>query len=295
MLSGNWTLLTLCFMAGNSEHPPKARALGAELRECRVAAGVKQRELAKQLDVSYVTISRYETGARTPKPEDVAQVLATLGVAGSKYDELVDMARDADQPNWLDTGHTGIRRELTTLIEFERSAQRITDTATSVVPGLLQTSDYARAVLGESSSDVDARVAMRVGRRDVLVRRDAPEFAAIIWEPALREPLGGYRTMADQLHHILWMAERPNITVCVLPAGSTRWHPAHAGAFILFEFPKSAPIVHVEHFNSSAFLHREKEVAGYQTAASTLRESAMSPEDSAGFIAKLKDEMEGQA
>ncbi|NHD16759.1 MULTISPECIES: helix-turn-helix transcriptional regulator [unclassified Actinopolyspora] len=282
-------------MAGNNEHPPKARALGAELRECRIAAGVKQRELANQLDVSYVSISRYETGARTPKPEDVAQILATLGVVGAKYDELVDMARDADQPNWLDTSHTGIRRELTTLIEFERTAQRITDVATIVIPGLLQTSDYARAILGETSNDVDARVAMRVGRRDALMRRDAPEFVALIWEVALREPLGGYRTMVDQLHHITAMAERPNITVQILPAGSTRWHPAHAGSFILFNFPKSAPIVHVEHFHSTAFLHKEKDVLAYEAATTTLQQLAMSPEDSVGLIAKIRDEMEGQA
>ncbi len=245
--------------------------------------------------MSYVSISRYETGARTPKPEDVAQILATLGVVGAKYDELVDMARDADQPNWLDTSHTGIRRELTTLIEFERTAQRITDVATIVIPGLLQTSGYARAILGETSNDVDARVAMRVGRRDALMRRDAPEFVALIWEVALREPLGGYRTMVDQLHHITAMAERPNITVQILPAGSTRWHPAHAGSFILFNFPKSAPIVHVEHFHSTAFLHREKDVLAYEAATTTLQQLAMSPEDSVGLIAKIRDEMEGQA
>ncbi|ASU79848.1 XRE family transcriptional regulator [Actinopolyspora erythraea] len=282
-------------MAGNSEHPPKARALGAELRECRIAAGVKQRELAKQLDVSYVSISRYETGARTPQPEDVAQILATLGVTGEKYAELVDMARDADQPNWLDTGHTGIRRELTTLIEFERTAQRITDVATIVIPGLLQTSDYARAILGETSSDIEARVAMRVGRRDTLMRRDAPEFVALIWEVALREPLGGYRTMADQLRHLTAMAERPNVTIQVLRTGSTRWHPAHAGSFILFNFPKSAPIVHVEHFQSTAFLHKQKDVLGYESATTTLRELAMSSDESVEFIAKIRDEMEGQA
>ncbi|WP_010313729.1 helix-turn-helix domain-containing protein [Saccharopolyspora spinosa] len=77
--------------------------LGVELRECRLAAGLTQKELAGQIGVSYVSVSRYETGTRSPKPEDVAQILATLGVTGKRYTELVDMARGADQPNWLET------------------------------------------------------------------------------------------------------------------------------------------------------------------------------------------------
>ncbi|WP_245694027.1 helix-turn-helix domain-containing protein [Actinopolyspora mzabensis] len=268
--------------------------LGAELRQCRVSAGMKQRELAERLNVSYVSISRYETGARTPNPEDVAQILATLGITGARYAELVDMARDADQPNWLDTGHTGARRELTTLIEFERTARRITDVATIVIPGLLQTANYARAILGETTSDLDTRVTMRVGRRDVLLQREAPEFIALIWEAALREPLGGHQTMADQLQHIMTMSERPNVTVRVIPMGSTRWHPAHAGAFLVFHFPRSAPIVHVENFHSTTFLHKSRDVAAYDTAATTLQQLAMTPKDSIGLIAKIKDEMEGQ-
>lgn len=279
-------------MAGNSEHPPKARALGAELRECREAAGLKQRELAKAIGVSYVSVSRYETGARSPKPEDVAQILGTLGVTGERYDELVDMARDADQPNWLDSGHAGIRRELTTLIEFERDATAITDVATSVIPGLLQTSDYARAVIGEATSDVDARVAMRIGRRDTLTRRNAPTFAALITEHALREPIGGHGVMAEQLRHLSKMAELDNVTVQVIPAGSTQWHPAHAGQFILFEFAKSAPIVHLEHYRTSAFLHRGRDVIAYQEAATTLRQLAMSPAESVGLIAEITDRLE---
>ncbi|SFP04858.1 Helix-turn-helix domain-containing protein [Saccharopolyspora antimicrobica] len=108
-------------MVGKSEHTPKARALGAELRECRRDAGLTQQELADQIGVSHVSVSRYESGTRLPKPEDVAQILATLGVNGQRYAELVDMARGAEHPNWLvASGVTGIRRELTTLIELER-------------------------------------------------------------------------------------------------------------------------------------------------------------------------------
>jgi transcriptional regulator with XRE-family HTH domain len=280
-------------MAGKSEHTPKARALGAELRECRLEAGLTQQELAAQIDVSHVSVSRYESGTRSPKPEDVAQILATLGVNGAKYAELVDMARSAEQPNWLETRKNRLRRELTTIIEFERIAINIVDVATSIVPGLLQAADYARTIMGVvPGDDLEARVAMRMGRRDVLTRKNAPDFTAIISEVALRERLGGAGVMADQLRHLFKMAELPNVKIMVLPAASERWHPAHAGAFLLYEFPKSEPIVHLEHFASGAFLYT-KEVTAYQDAVVTLRQMAMDPESSAELIASILEELEG--
>ncbi|MEU6270645.1 helix-turn-helix domain-containing protein [Saccharopolyspora shandongensis] len=279
-------------MVGKSEHTPKSRALGVELRECRLAAGLTQKELAAQIGVSYVSVSRYESGTRSPKPEDVAQILATLGVKGERYAELVDMARGVDQPNWLETRKSGLRRELTTIIEFERTATGIVDVATGVIPGLLQTSDYARAIMGEvPGQDLEARIAMRVGRRDVLYRSGSPDLTAIISESALRDRLGGVAVMADQLRHLLKMGELPSVTIMVLPAVSERWHAALAGSFIVYEFPKSAPIVHLEHFASGVFIHT-KEVAAYQDAVVTLRHMAMDPASSAELIASIADELE---
>lgn len=283
----------MVFMVGKSEHTPKARALGAELRECRRDAGLTQQELADQIGVSHVSVSRYESGTRLPKPEDVAQILATLGVNGERYAELVDMARGVEHPNWLETGKNGLRRELTTIIEFERTATSIVEVATNIVPGLLQTADFARALMSEvPGPDLEARVALRVGRRDVLSRSNAPDFKAIISEVALRQRIGGVAVMADQLRQVQKMAALPNVAVLVLPAVSERWHPAHAGSFILYEFPKSQPIIHLEHFASGAFIHT-KEVAAYQDAVATLRGIAMDSDRSADLIAELIDELQG--
>ncbi|MBB5156620.1 helix-turn-helix domain-containing protein [Saccharopolyspora phatthalungensis] len=282
-------------MVGKSEHTPKARALGAEIRKCRLEAGLTQQELAAQIGVSHVSVSRYESGTRSPKPEDVAQILATLGVNGEKYAELVDMSRSAEQLNWLvEIGPTGIRRELTTLIELEKTATTITDVATGVIPGLLQSGDYARAVMSEApGSDLEARVAMRVGRRDVLMSSDPPVFVAFIAEAALREPIGGCAILADQLRLVRKMSELPNVVVQVLPAQSQQWHPAHAGSFILFEFAKTESIVHVEHLASGAFLYSKKEVAAHAAAVTRLRELAMTPDRSADCIAEIIEGLEG--
>lgn len=279
-------------MAGNSEQTPKARALGAELRECRNDAEMTQRALAQHLDVSYVTLSRYESGARTPKPEDVAQILTTLGVRGARYHELVEMARDADQPNWV-SGPTGTRRELTTLIEFETSAQHITDVCTDVMPGLLQTADYATAVMGgHADADTNARVTMRVGRQNVLHRTDAPTLEVVITEHTLREPLGGHDVLLEQLRHLAKMSELDNVTIRIVPDRSTEWTPAHAGSFVLFEFAKAAPIVHLEHVASSTSVYSARETRAYQEATTTLRRIAMAPHQSVQLISEIADQLE---
>ncbi|GAA4611115.1 hypothetical protein GCM10023108_54240 [Saccharopolyspora hordei] len=204
------------------------------------------------------------------------------------------MARSAAEPNWLSSGASGIRRELTTLIEFERTATHIVEVAPMIVPGLLQTADYARTIMsGMPSAELETHVTMRVGRRDVLTRRKPVSFEAFVAEHVLHMPIGGAEVMADQLHHMAKMAELPNVTLRVVPSQLQGWHLALEGAFILFEFPKASPIVNLEHYRSSAFLYDEGDVADYAQAVDSLREAAMSPADSQRLIATCVDEMEG--
>ncbi|MGJ7907016.1 helix-turn-helix domain-containing protein [Actinopolyspora sp. H202] len=280
-------------MARNSGGTPKARALGAELREIRENAGFTLRAVARELETNHVKVQRYETGATVPNPELVAAYLGALGVSAAERERLIEMARDADQPDWLSTGSSGPRKELTTLIEFERSARRITDVATGVIPGLLQTSDYARAIMRMLPVDErEQRVLMRIGRREILTTRNAPHFVAIITESVLDDPIGGREVMVEQLRHLAKMADADNIEIRILRSGATMWHPAHMGSFILFEFPKATPIVHMEQYHSSVSLHTPGNAHAYQEAVTNLHEVAMSPDASVEFIASRADEME---
>ncbi|WP_433871005.1 DUF5753 domain-containing protein [Saccharopolyspora sp. CA-218241] len=159
----------------------------------------------------------------------------------------------------------------------------------------MQTADYAAAVMGEiPAADLGARVTMRVGRRDVLMRDDAPEFTALISEHVLHEPLGGTAALIEQLRHIVKMAKLPNVAVQVVPSGTTTWNPAHAGSFLVFEFPKAAPIVHLEHLASSMFIYSAREARAYREAITTLLEVAMSPIRSVELIASMADNLEGK-
>ncbi|SFD56197.1 Helix-turn-helix domain-containing protein [Actinopolyspora lacussalsi subsp. righensis] len=281
-------------MARTNGGTPRARALGAELRRAREECGIGVRELARRLDTDHSKISRHESGHSTPPaPEYVASILTALGVSENERERLVEMARGAGEPNWVSPGVPGVQHELTTLIEFERDATQVTEVSTMVLPGLLQIADYARAVMtGASSSDVEARVTLRLGRREILTNKQGPHFTALIMETALRNPIGGRAVLAEQLRHIVDVASWERVTVQVIPAGIERWHPAHAGAFILFEFPKSKPIVHIEQYSSSTFLHEPEDGRAYQEAAGTLRQLVMSPEDSTELIARIANETE---
>lgn len=271
---------------------PRLRALGAELREYREQAGLTVRQVAQKLGGHHSKYARIETGERAPSPEEVAAMLATYGASEEERERLAEMARD-DRPDWLSTSKTGARKELTTLIEFERTATRITDVATGVIPGLLQTSEYARAIMqGLPPDEVETMVLMRVGRREILTSKNAPEFVAIIAESALNERIGGPEVMTEQLRHLVKMAEWPSVEIRVLRAGARRWHPAHMGAFIVFEFPKATPIVHLEHYRSSVSLHNVGIATAYQEAVRALRELTMDPDDSVRFIAECADKLE---
>lgn len=251
--------------------------------------------MARELETNHVKVQRYETGEAVLSPELVAVYLTSLGASAAVRERLVDMARDADQPDWLATGTPGQRKELTTLIEFERSASRITDVATGVMPGLLQTSDYARAIMKMLPTDErEQRVLMRAGRRELFSLKDAPHFVSVIGESVLHDPLGGWEVMVNQLHHVLRMAELPNVELRVLRHGSSEWHPAHMGSFILFEFPKATPIVHMEQYHSSVSLHSPGTAKAYQGAVTNLHQVTMSHDASVEFITSRAEELEDQ-
>lgn len=274
-------------MAGDKKGTPKVRALGAELREHREAAGVTLRVLATKLGKHHSVLARYETGEKRPEPETVAAIMTALGASDGERTRVVALARAAEDTNWVAVGDSS-HRDMTTLIEYERTANAIVEVATTVIPGVLQTYDYAHAIIEKwSPHDADVRTAIRVGRRDVLTKRHAPEFQAIITENALREPLGGTAVHSEQLRHMLAMAELDNVEIRIVRNGATDWNPAHAGSFIHFQFAKGAPIVYIEHFSSLTLLHTPKEVKAFQNAIASLQDEAMSPEDSLAFIAKL--------
>jgi hypothetical protein len=170
----------------------------------------------------------------------------------------------------------------------------ITEVAMTIIPGLLQTADYARAIIRAEADpdDVEPRVAVRVGRRDVLHRRHPVRMTALVGEAALLANVGGPEVMADQLHQLATMAALPNVDLRIVPINSG-WHPGLIGPFSLFEFETASPIVHLETRWSGLYLHEEADVDSYRDAADRVLSVALTPEMSVMKVTGiLADRME---
>lgn len=236
-------------------------------------------------------ISRWETGRLIPSETDAATVLGALGVTGDRREELLELARDAADPNWV---APGLDRQLAALTEYERTASLITNVQPLLIPGLMQTADYARSIMigsGATRGEADQRVTFRLGRRDVLTRRKAVAYVAVIGEHALRYPPCARPVMAEQLRQLITLSEIATLTLAVVPLG-TGYSPALEGPFVLIEFERAKPVVHLEHYRSSATITDARDVTDYQDAAARVRRAALSAAESVRLCAAIAEEME---
>ncbi|MDQ7802436.1 Scr1 family TA system antitoxin-like transcriptional regulator [Amycolatopsis sp. A133] len=243
------------------------------LREEREARKVGLRVLADKLGILPQLLSVWEKGYRLPSVEDVSAIPALLGVTGEKRDRIRTLARHAREPNWLASSSA-----LTGLLTFERGAAEITTWSPLLIPGLLQTPDYTRAIMDASSiavEEADKRVRIRLQRQSILTRREPVVLRALIGEWALRENIGNPDIMSDQTDHLLAMAKRPNVSVRIVPAGAG-YHPGLVGPFEIYEFAGSPPITLAESIEACAFLHESGQTLTYQRVAKLLGGRALS-------------------
>jgi len=276
---------------GETADTPRARALSAALREALIASGIGVNELARRLSMSHTPISLWLNGNRVPDAEKVAMLLGALHVQPDERERILALARNAKEPNWLTVGMPGVSQQLAGAVESERAALKITEWSPWLIPGLTQTSDYARVVIsdnGRRSSDVELHLMLRMGRREVITRSDPVGFDALIGESALTDPVGSEKSMCVQLAHLVDLAERPNISIWVVPNG-IGYHAGRVGPFVFYDFPDATPVVHFEHFSSGAFVHDSDNVKEYQDTIKSLKELAISPDDSPAYIARIAD------
>lgn len=273
----------------------RARSLGSEVRALRKSADLRLEELAELCGWSRATLGRIEVGTKTPTETEIAIILGTLGVRGRERTRLFELARNAHQSHWWEVGSTSLPSQLVALVDFERMATKITDVQLALVPGLLQTADYARAVVGAGGVDgeeLESRVALRLGRQSVLTRKKPVEFHAILDESVLCRMIGGRAVMQEQLLHIVRMSQRPNITVSVVPF-EVGAHVGLNGSQLLLEFQRQRSIVHLEHRRSSLFLDDPAETSPFFGAVSSLISAALSPAESVDFISARAEGLEG--
>lgn len=270
-------------MGGN--RPPKRLFLGMALRQARLAAGhTNMTKFAEKLGRTPAALSRWETGDRTPSPTDVAQILTALEINGEQYEEILALAHNVDAPLWIAVSLPEQRQHLNALLGFELGSTEITDVSPLLVTGLLQTEAYVRAIMTSGDvprDDVENRIRIRLGRQRVL---DSTKLTAVIGEAALQQHVGGREVLADQLEHLIRMANYSNVDLRVVPF-TAGWVPSLEGGWTVIQSPE-ATMVHVENRRSGWFLHLDQDVATYKDATAAMLGAAMSPQDSAGLIAE---------
>lgn len=271
----------------------RRRRLGAELRRLREGAGVTIDGVAERLECSASKISRIETGHTTATPRDVRDMLGIYGVVGAECEELVQIAREARQKGWWHPYSTVLTGAY---VGLEAAAGSVRAYEQQVVPGLLQTEEYAKAMIRAARPDitadeVDRRVRVRLGRQSLLIQDDPIDLWVVLDEAVVSRPVGGDAVMRAQLQRLVEAADLPNVTLQILPfkAGA---HAGMDGTFTILDFPEpnDPDVVYAENATGGLFLEKGDELRKYAFIFDHIRAAALRPEESVALIAKLAKE-----
>src|SRR5215469_2661134 len=273
----------------------RRRRLGSELRRLRESQSMKLEEVAERLGIAPSTLSRIETGKSPTRTSYLNSMLELYGVNDpSQRQVLLEMAREGHRKGWwaiwdgvLPTGfgiYVGLEAEASSLRVYEAQ----------VVHGLLQTEEYARAVMNtvrrqQTQEEIDRLVALRMQRQEVLTRPDPLQLWIILDEAVLRRLAGPVAMTLRQLEHLCEVSTWPNVTLQVLTFGSGL-HPALGGPFAILEFPErfDPDVVYSEGVSGQAYIEeREREVRARSEAFDLLRAAALPPAESMRLIQSI--------
>ncbi|MFI5839951.1 helix-turn-helix domain-containing protein [Catenuloplanes sp. NPDC051500] len=281
-------------MAVKSSPTTLRRQLGAELRRLRDASGRTVADVARSLGWSESKLSRIETAHTGIRNRDLDSLLDTYSVPDDDRRRIRAVAVQSRQRAWWEGYRDVLPDSYEMLIGFESEAESLQCYEGLVVPGLLQTDEYARAIFESDGhrhdgrelgdSEIDQKVAVRMARQALLTRQPSLNFVAILDEGVLRREVGGPGVLRRQLVRLAETSERANVTIQVLPF-SAGAHPALAGAFAILRFSGGqSPLVHCEVRTGGIFQTRSDEVEGYAASFDELRAIALSPDRSIDFL-----------
>jgi transcriptional regulator with XRE-family HTH domain len=269
----------------------RQRELGKRLRDLRNERDLTVEDVAERLLCTTTKISRLETGVRRPSLRDIRDLCALYGVDGSTSAELIRLARETHESSWW------IKYEdlnLNPYIGLEQTAAAITSYTMYYIPALLQTADYARAIIKGIARRMDQkifeqRVEARLRRQQLLEPDNRPRYHALMDEAVLHRRVGGPALMADQLTKVLEAEHSGKVAVRIIPFDIGA-HAAQDSNFILFEFDEVnlSPVVFVEGLTGNRYLERPTDVGRYREALEYLRGSALSPGDSIRMLTELQ-------
>ncbi|MCC3768745.1 helix-turn-helix transcriptional regulator [Streptomyces sp. UNOC14_S4] len=288
-------------MRDQSRRPARRRRLGSELRALREAASVSLEEAGRALHGDKTKISRQETGQQRVSRLELEVLLGLYQAANEKVRErLIALSAEESRHGWWRRHGEMLHDGFKELLSLEADAVRISAFQTQVVPGLLQTQEYATAVISGCSDplakeELDTYVDFRMSRQSIFLRENPPEYRAVIMEGAIRQQIGGAEVLADQLRHLVALSQSPALTIQVVPLSRSVFIDT-GGSFVIYSYPDlmDLDVVQVEHLDSVFYLEDDKTVSKYQRVIDGLRGSALPPDRSIQFISSIARDLEGE-
>ncbi|WP_424213223.1 helix-turn-helix domain-containing protein [Streptomyces sp. BI20] len=293
-------------MASNVNPTVRRRRLGMELRKLREERGMTAEAVAERLLVSQSKISRLENGRRSISQRDVRDLCEVYEVADPRVvDSLMQMAKESRQQGWW---HAFGDLPYSVYIGLETDATSLRVYEPQVIPGLLQTTEYAQAlILGAvpeiSQSEIDKRVNVRMRRQLRLVEGDQNtnqqvgplRLWAVLDEAALRRRVGDGEVMVEQLQWLIEQSRLPHVTIQVIPFAMGA-HPGVNGQYAILEFPDAtdSTVVYIEGVTSDLYLEKTNDVQKYSVMYEHLRAQALGVEQTRDYIADIIEEHAGK-
>jgi transcriptional regulator with XRE-family HTH domain len=282
-------------VASNVNPTVRRRRLGQELRRLRELKGMTAEEVAERLLVSQSKISRLENGRRSISQRDVRDLCGVYEVEDHRIvDSLMQMAKDSRQQGWWHS-FGDIPYSVYIGLETDAASLRVYDP--QVVPGLLQTNQYAEALIAgalpeTAQTEIEKRVQVRMRRQERISTEENPlRLWTVLDEAALRRVVGNRSLMRDQLEQLVEQSQLPHVTVQVIPFDMGA-HPGLNGQYAILEFPDAADssVVYIEGVTSDLYLEKANDVQKYSVMYEHLRAQALNVEQSRQFIADIAKE-----
>jgi transcriptional regulator with XRE-family HTH domain len=268
----------------------RRRRLAQELRRLREAAHLKIEDVAAALDVSASKISRIETGRVLASPRDVRDLLEIYRVPGDQRDGLIQLARDSRQKGWWHAYAHGLQPQLATYLGLESAASALRIYRVSRMHGLLQTEDYARAMLtsariGIQEPDTTDESVMLLMERQRQAQSNPAQLWVVLDEPVLRYRVGGREVMRMQIEHLIELSSRPDVFIQVMPyIGGL--HLAQDVSFTIMAFPdqEDEDVVCIGYPTGVLWIEDLTEVDRYNNLFRHMQAAALSPTDSVALM-----------
>jgi len=273
----------------------RERRLARALRHLREEAGLTIEDVAEKLEISPSTVSRMETAQVGVRPRDLRFLLDMYEITDAERDQLLQIARERRQQQWwqeyADLPNIAVAG-------LEEDASTIWQYSTQLVPGLLQTEAYARAVLeairlDAKPGDIERRLELRIHRQERLTSENAPEYWVVLDEAVVRRQVGGPSVMAEQLGHLTEVARLPNVTLQVLPFTSGE-HAGMDGEFTILHYRESSDpdVVYIENTGNDVYLENPEVTRRYNKIFDHLRAAAQNPGESIRTLGTIQSQLE---